>query len=801
MKKRLTAFALAFVLLLCSGCGKDSGSSQANKVPEESTEESKSAFAYQATYLPLNFGDSQVQYINGTCLSGDTMFMLASCRTGTTVYTNEITGEPVLDENGNTQEMPVYESCVFSMDLQTQSITRIPFETQPLEDGVFGDSNFGSLYADSLGGFWVMEQVYRYHFDLPEDFDSTTGDYYQYYVDDGTQLLCHHFDAQGNLDKTVTLDAPENTYLGNVSFLSDGSIYATDWMNIYRFDENRAIMGNITVENGINMLYPYSDTQMGVNVWTENGNMLQPIDAAAMTLGEGFSLPANAYQLFRGFGEYDFLYYNGDVVYGLRAGDETGEKVLSWLDSDVDSSNLTNYSFTEDGTCYALENRYDEQSEKNTYQLIRMDRVDASTLPQKQELTLACMGLDWNVRTEILEFNRSNPDVRIVVEDYSQYATEDDYYAGVTKLNTQIISGNAPDIFVVNERLPMETYAAKGILQDLWPLIDADAELSREDLMTHFFDVLSVDGKLYQVVDSFSINSVVGRTDVIGTAESWSWNELQALRQDYPESYIFGETDIREWIMESAILRNVEQFVNWTTKECSFHTETFEGLLEFVAEFPEEFNYDDFDWNDYGSEGLRMRMRRQLTCQANIGGFDMVQYYNAMCEGKANFIGYPTEEGTGSTFSCYNGLAISSTCKNLDAAWQFVRTILTEEYQTQEYMYQFPTNKHSFEAYKQQMMTPRWFETDPETGEEVEQPSNWYWFEEGDEVQIFTLTEAEYDLFMDLYEKTNVLSGGNEEISELIKEECQAFFAGEKTAKETANLIQDRVSLYVLEQG
>ena len=179
----------------------------------------------------------------------------------------------------------------------------------------------------------------------------------------------------------------------------------------------------------------------------------------------------------------------------------------------------------------------------------------------------------------------------------------------------------------------------------------------------------------------------------------------------------------------------------------------------------------------------------------------MVQYYNAMCEGKANFIGYPTSDDTGSTFTVYNGLAISSSCENTDAAWQFVRIFLTEEFQTQEYMYQFPTNRHSFETCKQQFMTPRWFETDPETGEEVPQPTNWYYFAEGDEVEIYTMNEEEYDLFMELYEKTNALSGTNEDIAAIITEECEPFFAGEKTARDTAALIQDRVSLYVFEQG
>ena len=39
--------------------------------------------------------------------------------------------------------------------------------------------------------------------------------------------------------------------------------------------------------------------------------------------------------------------------------------------------------------------------------------------------------------------------------------------------------------------------------------------------------------------------------------------------------------------------------------------------------------------------------------------------------------------------------------------------------QIEEHMYNFPTNRHAFEVYKEQAMTPE-YTTDPETGEQVE---------------------------------------------------------------------------------
>ena len=50
-------------------------------------------------------------------------------------------------------------------------------------------------------------------------------------------------------------------------------------------------------------------------------------------------------------------------------------------------------------------------------QAVLLNRVDAASLPQKTELTLACMNLDWDLRSRIVKFNRESSQYRIVVKD------------------------------------------------------------------------------------------------------------------------------------------------------------------------------------------------------------------------------------------------------------------------------------------------------------------------------------------------------------------------------------------------
>ena len=145
----------------------------------------------------------------------------------------------------------------------------------------------------------------------------------------------------------------------------------------------------------------------------------------------------------------------------------------------------------------------DWNTDPTTYQLVLLHRVDASEIKEKKVLTLACMYLDWNLRSMIVEYNKTNDEYRINVVDYSEYATDDDYNAGVTKLTTEIISGSVPDIFLTSN-LPIDKYAAKGAIADLNTFMDGGNGLSRDYFVPQVMSALEKDGKLYELPTSFS---------------------------------------------------------------------------------------------------------------------------------------------------------------------------------------------------------------------------------------------------------------------------------------------------------
>ena len=153
---------------------------------------------------------------------------------------------------------------------------------------------------------------------------------------------------------------------------------------------------------------------------------------------------------------------------------------------------------------------------------------------EKQILTLGCCYIDSDVRTQVVQFNKTNEKYRIQIKDYSVYNTETDYEQAYTKLNTDIVSGNVPDILVLDSSLPLESYMSKGLFEDLYPYIDADEEMNRTDFLTSVFDAFSKDGKLYQLIPSFTVFTVVGKTADVGKETGWTLDDLNALMATKP---------------------------------------------------------------------------------------------------------------------------------------------------------------------------------------------------------------------------------------------------------------------------
>ena len=260
------------------------------------------------------------------------------------------------------------------------------------------------------------------------------------------------------------------------------------------------------------------------------------------------------------------------------------EKIVTLLDCDLDATNLENISVSENGDLQVLLSTQNEGVDR-TYGLYTLHPVDAAMLPEKTVLTLATLDLSQSLRQQIAKFNRENDTYRIEVLDYSQYSeviaspgsyTKDSSPA-ITKLNTELLSGNLPDLIDVSGgELPVAQYAVKGFLEDLLPYLNADSAVSPDKLMESVLNAVKTDGKLYQLPTSFQVVSAAGKREIVGGYESWTTDEVEDALKKLPEgATVFNVDYTKSHVLYLCASGAMNRFVDWQAGTCSFDTDEF----------------------------------------------------------------------------------------------------------------------------------------------------------------------------------------------------------------------------------
>ena len=837
--KRIFALLLAALMIvgLFAGCSKDETKDPGKTDPGNSLidqtkpSQTMAKYAYKADYFDLAVPDG-VQYVNQVCAAGTTLYLTASMQGEEITNTDPDTGETWSYYDSRLGVLTIDPDTGICTELSNLQLPQVP-------EGAEGGVNCYNMIGSDDGTLWMLVNVYATQYELPDDFDPNTDSKWNYPSTDINGSYLMHIAADGSTIASLDLSDTNNEdnedgMSGNLSsFAVDaaGNLYVSDYNNIYVLDAEGNVQfkldgsqynGSLCRLNaqqvGV-MWYNYTDD---VNAADENGQYFVPIDLETKDWGEKVKLPSNVGSILPGDDAYDFYYTYNNNIYGYAAKTDTKEKLVDWLACDVDTNNMSGYAMLSDSRVAAL--MQDWNTDPTTYQLIVLHRVDASEIKEKKVLTLACMYLDWNLRSMIVEYNKTNDEYRINVVDYSEYATDDDYNAGVTKLTTEIISGSVPDIFLTSN-LPIDKYAAKGVIADLNTFMDGGNGLSRDYFVPQVMSALEKDGKLYELPTSFSVQTAYALSSIASQYDTWNVAAVQdAMTQLQEGATVFSDGWTKNTALSNCLSRNLSAFVDWTTGKCEFDSEAFQQLLDFCNSFPAETSdgdgaiayapsadiaVDDAMWE---SDATRITNGKQLMSTTGMYSFDSYIWNVYAIRDKITFTGYPTEDGSGSSFELQMPMAISSVTKYPDAAWDFVCSIIKKMNTIDEnnYYYGFPISQAAFDAEMTDIMTEQ-YQLD-ENGEQVDwdgdgEPDrairgSYETMENGETVykDVYALTQEEMDQILGVINNTHSVYDYDQEILDIITDEVAAYFAGDKDVQTTASMIQSRVNLYVQEQ-
>jgi ABC-type glycerol-3-phosphate transport system substrate-binding protein len=569
---------------------------------------------------------------------------------------------------------------------------------------------------------------------------------------DGTQISESVIDGEKVLSGAVVSDG-----LAIVSFSTGISVYTTDGAKKFEIDAKGLVADMVSGSDGI------------VYALIRGGNdcLLYNLDTRTETLRKITSLPAAAITCnIYDSGQYDMLYQSDNNLWAID--DEAREIVLiaDLLESGIVPADIVAVSESSDGSviCYAADNAL------NSLELYELS--DSAVAKNKQVLTLALFNVDnaADFLAHIAEYNSANADYRIEVV---RYGANNGYYRygwmnskdGVNKFALDVAAGNIPDIIDVST-LPLESFARKGFFEDLYVYIDNDPALNREHIYPNVLQALEIDGRLYNTLSFFGLMTAYVSKSNIGDGNLLTYEDaMKAFKKSNAKYLLNVPRENFLSIMFCAYYAN--EFVNFETSVCDFYRAEFIQYLEMLKLMPtrEELERAAPQTSDIFLNQTSLSVEIMLPDDLPIWQDGIV------------YTGMPSAAlSRGIICGAGPQLAISSASKHKDAAWDFIRTMLTEDYQSKQ---------PGFSGMRSNIAAQ-------------ERNFNRIIERVGDE--RVGVIESRYNLLMDVFEDSHTLQRIDYALYDIIVEEALAYLAGSKTAEDTAAVIQSRASMYVAEQ-
>lgn len=493
-------------------------------------------------------------------------------------------------------------------------------------------------------------------------------------------------------------------------------------------------------------------------------NKLSAVDWENHAPGETVLTMEQSGGFYPGGGDYDFFLCSELTLSGISLSTGTITEILSWDDWDLSSS--------VGGVAWLDEETFLIRTSGillDIYPVLLLKRVPAGEIQEKTVVRMAVpLNATWEDATwtdtvdrKIVEmitiFNRSSAQYRVEVETFSS----------ATELNLKFASGDSPDLIYwsytawLDEPASANLLAKRGYLEDMEPLFAADEEANLSNFIPNLVELVKErDGGLYSMPLSFYFTGATALEEYVGDDPTWTIAEMVELQENLPEDMTIFGNSIQSSMLDTLLNDNLTAFVDMNTGECDFMNQDFYDILNFCRDnFPAEFSEDSA-----GSSGNSLLM-----------GVISADLYSELPELEAQgkvLVGYPGVEGNGMSAVIFDECSLCAMGQNKEAAWEFIKTLYTYEFQY---------------AYSGLFISVR---------DDVFNDMEDWRLTNND--RFTPELSAEFRQLVYGIETLKILDSP---VLPIIREEAAAFFAGDKTAEQVAEIIENRVKIYLSEQA
>lgn len=540
--------------------------------------------------------------------------------------------------------------------------------------------------------------------------------------------------------------------------------------------------------------------EMATN-WEQKSELIE-LDFGAGTLGERRSIAANG-RFLDGTDQYDLLIVRESCIasYDLETGET--EVILDWIKSGIDKESVPEetVNILPDGriVCQNKAIRWNGRGGNMDYDdmyISLLTEIPPEEMPDRKLIKLFALRLDNDIRQQILKFNKNNLEYEIELTSFA------DYDNGLDRMNTAMLSGNVPDVLVLGKDdmgydILADAYISKGLLANLYDFMDADPDFDRGDYLENYFKAYELDGKLYELAPTFYVYTLVAKTSRVGAESGWTMEEFGNVTENLSGEEILGKAASNKWVLNEFLYNCSDSYIDRGRGRCSFDSEEFISVLKFCGRFPDEVPEQGPD--NYEIHGY-LREDKQLLDIMFASTPNTVRILEKGDFGESvTFKGYPCSMGNGSCFFNFSGVKFSISSKSAvsEGAWKFVKLFLSDEYQdmySEQQSGNVPIKLTSIE---------KKFENDQRPFEYIGGDGNIYYEEKNlyysgtTKIDIGYPDEADAEKMMSFIKSVETVQRRDRYVSGIVQEEAGAYFSGQKSAEETAEIIQNRVQNYL----
>ena len=398
---------------------------------------------------------------------------------------------------------------------------------------------------------------------------------------------------------------------------------------------------------------------------------------------------------------------------------------------------------------------------------------------------IVTLGVTFRANSELLDmvnaYNKQSEDYYVQILVYEREI--------VSQYRTDLVMGKGTDLYELSA-MSMEQLTQLGVLEDLSSYFAESEELQLDTLLPCVRKLGTVGEKIVGLAPEFYLLGLVTEKGIADNG-AWTVEEFLDLPKKYPAARLTNYDKDPVSIILNVLEYVVEERVDWEKKTCDFHSDSFRKILERLYENSKRECVEETAANQAETLFKHERMVLNVTIGDPWAYAEVKEAFGDFGE----VVGYPSEEGK-PVYRLYANhiFGINSASGVKDGAWDFLEYWLSEEIQYATWS--FPARSDVFENMISQDVSPRY--TEKGYTEEYFSRVNYYtgekmkkWLRINDEDRTKLREMLEHAEFANVMHQS-FLQG-------VLFEELQAYFAGDKSVKAVMDIIQNRISLYLME--